>query len=431
MVREKVLLAAEAITGQGKSIGFTANSPLATVTTNPDGSIVAPHVINKLAATVGKGAEFIKGDLLPAVRECAENIIKEIEERGLEKPVTTKPVEYFYDHSYLTELERRGFIIPIDKDIQFAAIPNAMEFTEFKMEEFKAGFNGGQLELEAKKLLGDESEKERIFEMYFRDSAVATQNFVKYRTSLNTMSDVIELLKVYAFASSLHANEFSGKVRYTGDFKVAMLHYMELISLYLRQHITLKGRAEKEGILGVSKDNKLSIFREAGDTFVKEFGIEPLLGASIDYSGLLTTGNLRGRENELKERFASYLTDENIKRKVKNTSLYRGLYNKHLGAMYREASGKLGTFKINEEQCITAMAEYTFSLDTVMLQNVIKIVEYVYCNIFYKHTNAKEFIGYMNAYLEADENLTQEKAAVLATLEIVTDYLLLGVEENK
>lgn len=426
------------LTKEGKYLVIPAESGLRTI--NPV-SVVEENRLNgldiKLANILGNEITNIKENIIPLIKTFGTEVTEAINKKNQINPLDNVNI-YTAELPYVFEEMISRNMIKTDTTISRSMSPATVIIptpSADKIREYLI-YGSGQIEKLLKEFTDSVSDKElvRIWETYLNRVSNDNPNYTTLGYKVNDGIYGLDLFIMSILIKNL-VNILPEGVR-TGNnnYREAMNDLDVVLDLRIGMVAKLLD-VQAKGSKLIYKSNGLKeviVIKDTYDKFLENGGCpEAIYGAILSDVKTGLDQSILNKKDLYIDRWDKYVSDLTIERQLGSLNTHRiayklvllGIINDHMSEDVKES--------IPEEimdNLDTVINDYIHNTKNEDLFNVAFIAEDIFSNVLFRHTNTKEFLGYMKQYAIMDPNINPKVAATYASMDLVTDYLLTQIK---
>ena len=439
MILEAVESIASEFTQDNKLITIPADSILANVNVS---SAIAHDSINgidnRIASILNNEISFIKGDIVPLIKEYGKYVAEFLESNSTINPLAEVKIVIATVPEVIEELITRGYI-----NLNGAKIGN-IDTNTLTMPELDGPairqymtLDGGQLSKigEAFSSTVTNDELVRIYNTYLKNISNTNPNYTNLGSKVNSERHGFDLFVLSILVKNLKNNYIDGVRVSENVYTNILLNLDAVLDAKISYFINSLKAYSNVGRLVIKSTglNDIVINGDVYDKYLDELDGDPevIYGGIISGKHTLSLTDVTDNKKEYYDNWVRYSKSVVVKQSLGNIEKHRVAYrlamtrliNEYMNDDIKETIG-LGLLS-NINNIIVAFMNDEEPMELLQINH---IVEEIVTKILFSETNAHKFLSYMKHYSMMDKSITAKDAATYASVDIILDFLLTQVE---
>lgn len=424
---------AKRLTDEGKIIDIKPTGVLALLEQLGSTDKDVGEVSSQLARQLGNELNLIRGKIIPFFKEVSDVLHTKVLEYKpkselatlniveLDLPLVIDQLSSFKilpDFKYDAVLTTSGFTIPApSKDMIRSNFKHPVNVVANYVEEILAKYSDEELL--------------SIWDKYFTNVGIANSNI----SSLSDTKDINKTILIYCATAYLIENVPNGTGADEATTKKLLTTYSRYMLNLINRSIETFKRHETVGnlILDLDGNNAYvlgSLYRKlVPDTLTPEV----ILGAIVYFRNKEANSIIDFKVKTMTEKASVYKDEweraiklERLASKSNDYFRYKNVYDIALGDIYKSIPEDLKEYLTydNVNEARTALDKKIKGLELSEIINVDYMAREIVAHILFDDTNFHSFTDNMIEYKKLDNTLTQEEAASLASIDLLTEYMM-------
>jgi hypothetical protein len=216
------------------------------------------------------------------------------------------------------------------------------------------------------------------------------------------------------------------------EYKKIVHQYMDAAAVKLNKAIDMKDTVKKNGSLIVSFNDTSSTVVVNEDVYLDYINNggknEIIFGALVSGEVPYMVNALAGKETEYQTAWDRYvLFNSSVRKNKAFVQIKEIAISVILGQLTNVTESEQELVNNNSQHMLTIskeITEFIIGLNSEQLNKVYSVALYAIAMIRFRHTDAYRFLWTINNICEVDSRIDVREAALIATTEYVTDYLM-------
>lgn len=431
---EKLKIIADNLTTDGRSLSIPASSVL---TSRINGS---EKIASSIAETLGRELWYIKGKVIPAIKEYA-TIVKNKIEAGKEPSILSKYniaimeipefISLGYERNLYTKLT--NVTLPRGGVLRIPTVPPTVIRTQYLKSDIPSISNA----ISTYAAVFTDQFLASVWEKYIENISIDNSAFGMLGREVANGIPGSELFALTILLPNIKSNPPEGARARSVDIfdmyinAVTTLVYSKLdafverYNMYERREILVSTMSNYETVALVPRTMYTKFINEGGSPEVI-YGHLIANGpktATYSYSDVVDNAdnNIKTWENEVKKERIVAKQNEKHRYKMAYVLCMDEMFSNYFDAA---TISELGFIKDTYNTHITSL---TNNVTDETLFDIPGFAERAIGTLVFAHTNTYRFLQYMRDAAALDHNITPNEAASYASLQLIIDYLLTQV----
>lgn len=395
-----------------------------------EGNLFSEPTVKELSNTLASEIRFIRDHINPEIRAGIKDIKQEgdrILNATSESEILIKKVTI---PSFITEYKDRGKLTYNKELITLSNTPSNIPKPSDEDLIKLLDVGTGRMNMMVKEFTSTLSKEDidRVWDSYITG---ISNNTVMLNISTGDSEHVNDIYVLYLFCTSLieKGSDYITVPYSKYDYNIKALK--NRISIIINRRITYYENEIKQNII-IRTVRKGIIFVNGMvyDEYAKDNRDELLIATHFTSPDMAyTINNITSNAENIMNKWNSAKALERVKKQNNLSNMYRAIYNRYFTDYLKQLPDVLDRNIPAERKSLLQreISDYLKSSDNLKMLDVPLVLADIVGGIMFKHTNAREFFGYMDMY-NKDVNLSKEEAAKYAAMELTLDYLLNQVE---
>lgn len=391
------------------------------------------NVVEEIASKVTNEIGVYKNIFMPMLKEYIEIVNNIIVDRSPKSDISKYRINVVAIPDYIKELVKKGavpnngniFELPISS-LSIPAPDNIRDY-------FKSTSASEYMLIE--ELLTNKSDEDlkNIWEKYLLNVSGTNDAITNFR--YKALGNIEEAALLIALVSNLKVNppeKYNVKPdTYNNIMQTFYRKLMEDISLAIEEYDSLVDI----NILFLNSDDKytINVIKPVYNKFLKDASVDVLLGYAISEDKSAANralNNVLVKKDEYLNKWNSHVKLTNLANKLESSNLYRLAYTFAVPELLKDIPSSVAEYISDDTDFIRNYVEgFVKALNADQLHDVYKTSSYILATmIMDKNNNFYRFLLSMEEYKRLDKTLDQKETASLATLDLITKYILQQLE---
>ena len=391
------------------------------------------EVTDSISNVMTKELLLFKNTVMPSIGKTVKVIEEAIAKRTFELNSHTPDVVTLSAPEFVKELEDRDMLklSPTPRRLPNTGlvIPEPTSLLEYLKTD------NGSLGLLTKEFIDTIPEKSirSIWNNYLTNISFGNNHFINMKNrKMLTSANKNDIYVLYVLLKNLEnnvpdnvkatLNEYNDGIK-AANYAVmtALKNRLQMEAVYLNSGVVVIDTAET-GVI-VNEDNYNNYLKNGGV-------VEVVFGAYIKKVSNANKEDLTEKEEEYVSAWKNYHTHMLSRTRASSVKIHKLIYINGFKDMIKELDSLLVTHNgaRSKQDLLEASVDLVHSLNTNEIYDVRGTVRKLHSDLLYNGTNIKQFLEYLDSYMNMSNDMTVDRAITYAAQELITDYVIQMLE---